>query len=77
MMGIPEGAGCKNCDFIRWSDDYWNWFCDYPRDWWEVETVKTSDDPLPVPLRDPRCLAAYPCGAAVTITPLKGEEKVG
>lgn len=68
MKEIPEGATCLRCDYLYWSDDYWAWFCNYPRDYWKTgRAEKETDDSLTVPLRGASCLSAYPNGADVTI----------
>jgi len=62
MMEIPAGIDCMRCPFLHWSNVIDEYVCD------NMENGVGSEYP-DHGLRSSACLAAYPNGATVTITP--------
>lgn len=72
MMEIPRGDGCFRCFFLKFWLDY---DCAYPdKKIAAGQMVEDLPDHKIRALRSDACLAAYPNGATVTITPKEVHE---
>jgi hypothetical protein len=70
IFNIPEGSKCIGCMFLRWSDEAWEWVCDFPYQWWEPDLSKDGDYIHEEnQLRCKECIKEFEYGAVITILP--------